>query len=180
MSRDGFSVNTFYEQISQVSTSCSRSLSFFSSLRSHCCFHFLNNYHVMNLTPKNYAWPEFYDNLLDMQSYMFSWRAIRRRLVAARKARPRWLPWVNVVRARCSEGVGRIRHYTELCERLENDQQVRRFWEGETTEIPDFLTDWIKKDIGPFWDWLPEGALYHDPNAYLNSTEGLKQVEATA
>ena len=143
-------------------------------------FHFLNNYHVMNVTPKNYAWPEFYDNLLDMQSYMFSWRAIRRRLVAARKARPRWLPWVNVVRARCSEGVGRIRHYTELRARLESDPQVQKFWGGETTEIPDYLTDWIKKDIGVFWDWLPEGALYHEPNAYLESTERPTQVEATA
>jgi len=25
----------------------------------------------------------------------------------------------------------------------------------------------VRKDLGPLWEWLPEGALYHDPNAYL-------------
>ena len=140
-------------------------------------FHFLNNYHVMNVMPRNYEWPEFYDRLLDMQSYIFSWRAIRRRLVAARGARPVWLPLLNVIRARCSEGVGRIRHYTKLRELLDTDPQVQQFWAGETTEIPEFLTDWIKKDIGVFWDWLPEGALYHDPNAYLKTSSELRQVE---
>ncbi len=27
----------------------------------------------------------------------------------------------------------------------------------------------VKKDLGPLWRWLPEGALYHDPNAYLKA-----------
>jgi len=25
------------------------------------------------------------------------------------------------------------------------------------------------KDLGALWEWLPEGAMYHDPNAYLKS-----------
>ena len=29
-------------------------------------FHFLNNNHAMNVRPKNYAWPEFYDRLVDV------------------------------------------------------------------------------------------------------------------
>ena len=132
-------------------------------------FHFLNNNHVMNVRPKHYAWPEFYDHLVGLQSYAFSWRAIARRFKAAKSIRPRWIPWVNVLRARCSEGVGRIRHYTRLRLMLDNDRQVRRYWEGESTEIPRFYVDWIKRDLGPFWEWLPEGALYHDPNAYLKS-----------
>ena len=24
-------------------------------------------------------------------------------------------------------------------------------------------------DLGALWEWLPEGAMYHDPNAYLKS-----------
>ena len=27
----------------------------------------------------------------------------------------------------------------------------------------------IDKALGSLWEWLPEGAMYHDPNAYLKS-----------
>jgi hypothetical protein len=26
-----------------------------------------------------------------------------------------------------------------------------------------------RKDLEALWEWLPEGAMYHDPNAYLKS-----------
>ena len=39
-------------------------------------FPFLNNNHAMNVRPKNYSWPEFYDRLVDLTRYSFSWRAI--------------------------------------------------------------------------------------------------------
>ena len=29
--------------------------------------------------------------------------------------------------------------------------------------------DQVCKDLGPQWDWLPDGGLYHDPYAYLES-----------
>ena len=139
-------------------------------------FHFLNNNHVMNVRPKNYSWPEFYDHLVGLQSYAFSWPAIARRFKATQKALPIWLPWMNVLRARCSEGVGRIRNYTRLRLLLDNDRQIRQYWEGESAELPRFYVDWIKRDLGQFWEWLPEGALYHDPNAYLKSEMESKQV----
>ena len=63
----------------------------------------------MNVRPKNYAWPEFYDRLVDLSRYSFSWRAIRRRLGATEGAIPRWM---NVVRAMSSEGWGRIEYHT--------------------------------------------------------------------
>jgi hypothetical protein len=44
--------------------------------------HFLNNNHAMNVKPKNYDWPAFYDRLVDLTSYSFSGRAIMRRLPA--------------------------------------------------------------------------------------------------
>jgi hypothetical protein len=28
-------------------------------------------------------------------------------------------------------------------------------------------------DLGPLWQWLPEGALSHDQNAYLGTEEPL-------
>ncbi|NIR52237.1 radical SAM protein [candidate division KSB1 bacterium] len=143
-------------------------------------FHFMNNNHVMNVSPKNYSWPEFYDHLVDLQSCAFSRQTIVRRFKAGKKTRPRWLPWVNVLRAVCSEGFGRIKYYTALRQMLESDRQIRRFWEGETAEIPPFYVDWMKRDLGAFWKWLPEGALYHDTNAYLKSEMQTKQVENTA
>ncbi|MFH1619210.1 MAG: hypothetical protein ABIG11_04830, partial [bacterium] len=31
-------------------------------------------------------------------------------------------------------------------------------------------TELLKKDLGWLWNWLPKGAVRHDPNAYLKST----------
>ena len=45
------------------------------------------------------------------------------------------------------------------------------------TTIPQFYVDWIKRDLGPFWDWLPDGALYHDANAFLKSAPVTQTVQ---
>jgi hypothetical protein len=78
---------------------------------------------------------------------------------------------MNVVRAISSEGFGRIRYHTEVRRRLETDRQVRRYFEGETTELPEFYMDQVRRDLGPLWKWLPRGALYHEPLAYLKSEQ---------
>jgi len=131
-------------------------------------FHFLNNNGAMNLKPKHYSWPEFYSRVVSLTEYSFSRRAIVRRWGGTYGVFPRWL---NVLRAMSSEGYGRIRYYSEIRRRLENDSAFRAFFEGETTEIPRFFTDQIRKDLGTMWDWLPQGALYHDTNAYLKAEE---------
>ena len=132
-------------------------------------FHFLNNNSAMNVKPKNYDWRTFYDHVIDLTRYTFSWRAIGRRFVAAREMVPRWM---NVVRAISSEGAGRIRHYTTVRNLLDSDISVRHYFEGETTELPRFFRDWVRRDLGPLWDFLPAEALRHDPQAYLESTAG--------
>jgi hypothetical protein len=129
-------------------------------------FHFLNNNHAMNVRPKNYSWPDFYDHVVDLTRYTFSWRAISRRFQATGDSIPRWM---NVVRAVSSEGFGRIKYHTEMRQRLDTDRQLRRFFEQETTAIPQFYADRVRRDLGPLWEWLPPGALQHDPNAYLKS-----------
>jgi sulfite exporter TauE/SafE len=53
--------------------------------------------------------------------------------------------------------------------RLDTNAQFRRYFEQETTELPRFYMDLARKDLGALWGWLPEGAMYHDPNAYLKS-----------
>jgi hypothetical protein len=132
-------------------------------------FHFLDNNHATNVVPKNYSWPEFYGNVIGLSKYTFSWRAIFNRIRASRGFTPRWM---NVVRAVSSEGFGRIRFYTEVRRRLETDLQFRAYFEQETSELPQFYEDIVRKDLGPLWGWLPVRAIYHDPKAYLKSVDG--------
>jgi hypothetical protein len=132
-------------------------------------FHFLDNNHAMNVRPQHYEWREFYDHVIDLTQYTFSWRAIARRLAATRRAVPKWL---NVVRAISSEGFGRIRHYTALRSRLDGDEPTRAFFAQTTEALPDFYREQVRRDLGALWRWLPEGALSHDQNAYLKAERG--------
>ena len=127
-------------------------------------FHFLNNNQAMNVRPKNYEWSEFYRRVIDLTKYSFSWKAIARRALATK---PGFASWMNVVRAISSEGFGRIKFYTTVRRLLDTDRSVRRFFEGETDEVPSFYVERVRQDLGPLWEFLPPGALYHDPNAYL-------------
>ena len=131
-------------------------------------FHFLDNNRAMNVRPKNYSWRDFYDHVIDLTRYTFSWRAILNRFRTTRTVIPRWM---NVIRAVSSEGFGRIAYYIELRRRLDADRQVQRYFGQETTELPAFYLDQIRKDLGPLWEWLPEGALNHDSYAYRKCQE---------
>lgn len=127
-------------------------------------FHFLDNNHATNVRPKNYTWPALYDNVIRLREHSFSWRAVARRFQANRGAIPRGL---NAVRALSSEGAGRIRYDTTIRRLLDTDIGLRRFFEAETTALPRFYVDQMRHDLGTLWAALPEGALAHDPNAYL-------------
>ena len=129
-------------------------------------FTFLNNNHAMNVRPANYTWPSFYDHLVDLSRYAFSWRAIGRRLTATAGVIPRWM---NVVRAMSSEGFGRIRYHTTIRRLLDEDRTVRDFMESRTSELPAFYADRIRQDLGPLYQHLPAGSVMHDPIAYLKS-----------
>jgi hypothetical protein len=129
-------------------------------------FQFLNAYQDMNVKPKHYAWTNFYDHVLGLSKYSYSWRSILNRYRAIKVMIPRWM---NVLRAVSSSGFGRIQYYEKVRRRLDVDRQFRRFYEQETSELPQFYVDRVRKELGVLWEWLPEGALYHDPNAYLRS-----------
>ncbi len=130
-------------------------------------FHFLNNNHAMNVKPANYEWPEFYDHVIDLTKHSVSWKAIAARFRAIKGTIPRWM---NVVRAISSEGFGRIKFYSEVRNLLVTDRRFRDYFEGESHVLPAFYRDRVRRDLGPFWDWLPAGALEHDPNAYLKAS----------
>lgn len=129
-------------------------------------FHFLDNNHAMNVKPKNYSWPEFYSHIINLGEYTFSWKAIVKRLIATNAFIPRWM---NVVRAISEEGFGRIAYNKTILMHLNSDTKFRDYFEQETTELPKFYKDIIINDLGPLEHWLPEGAIFHDQNAYLKT-----------
>jgi hypothetical protein len=139
-------------------------------------FHFLNNHLAMNIKPKHYEWVDFYDKVIDLTEYSFSPRAIYRRWKNNKNTTARWM---NVMRAVSSEGYGRIRFYRQVRENLVNDSSFRAYFEGETTELPEFYTNIIKKDLGIWYEWLPKGAIQHNPNAYLDKQADTRVVEKT-
>ncbi len=136
-------------------------------------FHFLNNNQAMNVRPLNYSWRDFYDRVIDLSRYSFSPRNILRRFVATEGSTSRWM---NLVRAVSTEGFGRIRYYKGIRARLDTDPQFAPYFEQETDELPAFYSDLVRHDLGPLWEWLPEGALHHDPYAYLKSEGGATQL----
>jgi hypothetical protein len=127
--------------------------------------HFLNNTLAMNVRPKNYEWPAFYDSVVDLTRYSFSWRAVRRRFTANGSSIPGWM---NVVRARSSEGQGRTQYYQAVRRLLDTDATVRRYFAGESDRLPSFYADRVRRDLGPIWSALPPDAVNHDANAYLH------------
>jgi hypothetical protein len=129
-------------------------------------FHFLNNNQAMNVRPRHYGWREFYDRVIDLTRYSFSWRALLRRFRASRCVVPRWM---NLLRSVSSERFGRLPYYREVRKQLDTDRQFAAYFEQERTQLPPFYVDLVRKDLGPLWAWLPPGALYHDPNAWLES-----------
>ena len=126
-------------------------------------FHFLDLL-VTNLKPKNYTWPAFYDYVCDVFEYTFSLRAVTRRF---RKNKHTVARVEQLFRGLVSER-NRLAHHQNM-RRWLDEPAVRAFFEGETREIPAPFVETIRRHLGTLWEWLPEGALYHDPNAFLHS-----------
>jgi hypothetical protein len=137
-------------------------------------FHFLNNNGAMNVKPANYSWQTFYDHIIDLTRYSFSKRAIFRRFLATEGVTSRWL---NVVRAISTEGHGRARYHREIRNRLDTDPQFPPYFDQTSSALPQFYKNIVRQDLGSLMEWLPDDALYHDPNAYLKS-ERSKDVVA--
>jgi len=140
-------------------------------------FHFLNNHLAMNLKPKNYEWIDFYDRVIDVTEYSFSKKAIYKRFMATSGFTAKWM---NFMRAVSSEGYGRIRFFKRFRKNLKEDRSFRAYFERETTQLPEFYKNIIQKDLGVWWQWLPEGALDHDENAYMHKSINQPRAKAMA
>jgi hypothetical protein len=135
-------------------------------------FHFLNNNLAMNIKPKNYEWIDFYDKVIDLTEYTFSRKALYHRFTATPGFTSKWM---NFMRAVSAEGYGRLHFFRKVRKGLQEDRNFRAYFEGESDQLPEFYKNIIQRDLGVWWQWLPEGALKHDPNAYLRKTS-LKQA----
>jgi hypothetical protein len=73
-----------------------------------------------------------------------------------------------------SEGYGRLRYFKEIHRQLLTNKGFRDYFEQETDVLPSFYAERIRRDLGSMWQALPEGAMYHDPYAYLKSRQELE------
>ncbi len=128
-------------------------------------FHFLDLVQSMNVRPKNYTWPEFYDHVIRTFEYAFSPRALGRRFRANRRS---YIAWEQLFRGLSSERSNRLGYHRKM-RRWLDEPGFRSFFEGESRRVPEVLVDQIRTHLGPLWEWLPAGALEHDPEAYLAS-----------
>jgi hypothetical protein len=62
--------------------------------------------------------------------------------------------------------------------RLDSDRPLRAFFEGETEVLPEFYVQRIHRELGAFYQYLPDGALMHDQDAYLKSQSAGLQLTA--
>jgi hypothetical protein len=131
-------------------------------------FHFLNNHLAMNIKPQNYDWVDFYDKVIDVTSYAFSPKALYRRFMNTHGTTTRWM---NFMRAISSEGWGRLKFYRQIRKQLVLDRDFRNYFEGTTQQLPAFYYNIIKRDLGIWWQWLPETAISHNANAYFHKTK---------
>jgi len=116
-------------------------------------FHMMLGLNTVNIIPKNYSWEEFYSHVLDLLKYSFSSRAMYRRFMAnpIRGAR-----WITLFLSLSVGGNGKIKYVSSILERLRSDPGFRAFMNKETDQIPPFMVDQIRRDLGPLWEWLPD------------------------
>ena len=128
-------------------------------------FHFLDLVQGMNVRPRNYDWPTFYDHVIETFEYAFSARALARRFARNRRSH---IAWEQLFRGLSSERRNRLAYHRRMRGWME-DPAFRAFVEGETRRVPRQLTEQVRAHLGPLWEWFPEGAMEHDPDAYLHS-----------
>ena len=131
-------------------------------------FFFLDNNKAMNVRPMNYEWPEFYDYLIDLMKHSFSAKTVYRRFRATDRPLAKIM---NVVRAYSSEGYFRLQYHKRLRRLMDTDRPLRNYLEQETDVVPDFHVNMVQASLGACAEFLPEGGVEHDQNAYLKKTE---------
>ena len=121
----------------------------------------------MNVRPKNYSWLEFFTHVCDLYDYAHSKKAMYRRFMSTKHMGTRI---EQLFRSITSERNHKLAgNHIKMRDRLKTDKGLVRYLNGETTELPEIYIEPIRRDLKWLWAWLPEGALYHDPNVGLIS-----------
>lgn len=130
-------------------------------------FHFMDLVQSMNVRPKNYGWVEFYDHVIDTMDYSFRPAALLKRSWTNRR-----MPHIaleQAFRGWSSERNNRTAYHRKMRHWLAHDPEVQAFMDGRTREVPRVMVDQIRTHLGPLWQYLPEDAVKHDPQAFLHS-----------
>ena len=129
-------------------------------------FHMMLGLNNLNIIPKNYSWEEFYAYYVDLLKYSFSARVIYRRY----KANPeRAARWFTLFLSLSEGGSGKIRNVYTILKNLRTRPDFRSFMNKEADQIPAFMIEQVKKDLGPLWEWLPDKTLSQSSNVLIHS-----------
>jgi hypothetical protein len=124
-------------------------------------FHLMRSVHTLNVIPKNYTWEAFYTHFIDLLKYSFSANAMHRRFKANRMAGPRW---VTLLLSLTIGGYGKRRFLSKMLSDLRKEPEFQSFIKKETSRVPAFMIENIKKELGPMWHWLPDKTLSYNTN----------------
>ena len=104
----------------------------------------------MNVIPKNYSWEEFYKHFIDLAKYMVTKKAMSKRFKSNQSSLWRWM---NVFRGLHFSNV--INYCQEFLGRFQSDPRFKKFYLQETLEVPQYYIHWLRKSLGPLWEWFP-------------------------
>lgn len=129
-------------------------------------FNFLNSNKLSNVRTANYDAKEFSDLVADLLGFTLGTRVIARRFLANGGWTTKWL---NLLRAGTSS---RLKWQRSVSDLLGSDAAFRAYFDGKTSALPDRLKSRVKNGLGAMWPLLPDGAVEHNQNAYLDSVGG--------
>ncbi len=124
-------------------------------------FHMMRSVHTLNIIPKNYKWEELYVHFIDLLKYSFSANAMYRRFNANHMTSAKW---ITLLLSATIGGSGKIRLLSAMMDKHRRETDFQSFVKKETVRVPASMIEKVKKDLGPFWHWLPNKDLSYNPN----------------
>jgi hypothetical protein len=134
-------------------------------------FHMMRSVLTLGIIPKNYTWEGLYLHFIDLLKYSFSTKAIYRRFNANHMTSAKWITLLLSVTI---GGSGKIRLLSGMLRKLKQEPDFQSFVEKKTNRVPASMIETVKKDLGPFWHWLPNKELSYNPKVFQKSVPSLK------
>ena len=110
---------------------------------------------VHNVRLKNYRAADFYGQLADLLRYSYSpgasWKRFQRNSHPLNSA-PRWMTAIRSFTSR-----SRARYYDNMRDLAVRTPEFGAFLDGESRTPPAILRRQVRRDLGPYYDSLPEG-----------------------